>query len=353
MAYFAELDDQNNVIGVIVVPNDVLLDENNSEQESRGIDFCVSATGRSRWKQTSINTKDGFHHDPVTGEKSKDKALRHNFAEVGMIYIEDADVFVPKPPQTWFYLDEDKNWVCPPELGPHTGEPFTHDELVYIAHLINSSHLYSIVPLVPIDDDPLSIICTTTEYRLADITEITHGFNPHEKFYIQENGKPFPPYQESVEIILDLSPVGVITALHMKQDYEPSEEISKFYFEQHPQNEAFSPHECFRLLIEWAFAHTDFGNDEPMAILAHNFLRAVQMPIEVRSELINQVPSQVVELFLQNHDIYDPFYRIDSVDTPPLFSEWFKELRLKFPKRKIHDPLNVDITQLPLDYPGS
>lgn len=42
MAHFAELDENNKVIQVIVVHNNELLDDNGNESEQKGIDFCVA-----------------------------------------------------------------------------------------------------------------------------------------------------------------------------------------------------------------------------------------------------------------------------------------------------------------------
>jgi hypothetical protein len=55
MAHFARVEN-NIVCGVIVVNNEVLLDENGTEQESIGIDFCKSLYGpHTEWVQTSYN----------------------------------------------------------------------------------------------------------------------------------------------------------------------------------------------------------------------------------------------------------------------------------------------------------
>ena len=45
MAHFAQLDNDNKVLQVIVVNNTELLDENEVEQEQKGIDFCKSLLG--------------------------------------------------------------------------------------------------------------------------------------------------------------------------------------------------------------------------------------------------------------------------------------------------------------------
>ena len=85
MAYFAKLDNDNKVIGVQSVNNDVLLDENNVEQEQKGIDLLQSLFGGD-WKKTSYNTHRGKYYstDAETGERTlhedQSKAFRANYA---------------------------------------------------------------------------------------------------------------------------------------------------------------------------------------------------------------------------------------------------------------------------------
>jgi hypothetical protein len=55
MAHFAKIED-GIVSQVIVVNNKAILDENRTEQESIGIDFCKSLFGpHTEWIQTSYN----------------------------------------------------------------------------------------------------------------------------------------------------------------------------------------------------------------------------------------------------------------------------------------------------------
>ena len=77
MAHFARVED-NIVREVIVVNNDVLLDENGTEQESIGIDFCKSLYGQdTEWLQTSFNGN-----------------FRGRYAGSGMIYDAQKDEFL-------------------------------------------------------------------------------------------------------------------------------------------------------------------------------------------------------------------------------------------------------------------
>ena len=73
MAHFAELDDNNTVLRVIVVHN------NEAPTEAKGIEFLKTIFPNiSNWKQTSYNAK-----------------FRKHFAEVRAKYDEDLDAFIP------------------------------------------------------------------------------------------------------------------------------------------------------------------------------------------------------------------------------------------------------------------
>ena len=95
MAHFAQVDDNNVVTQVLVVPD---------EQEHRGQDFLAVDLGLGgRWIQTSYNNR-----------------IRKQYAGIGYTFDEAADVFVaPQPFPSWS-LDENHDWQAPkprPEDG--------------------------------------------------------------------------------------------------------------------------------------------------------------------------------------------------------------------------------------------
>lgn len=72
MAHFAEIDENNTVLRVLVVPN---------EFESKGEKYLSKDLGLAgRWIQTSYNAN-----------------IRGKFAGIGDIYNEELDVFEPRP----------------------------------------------------------------------------------------------------------------------------------------------------------------------------------------------------------------------------------------------------------------
>lgn len=111
MAHFAELDENNIVLRVVVIANDVLLDDNNVEQESLGRTFCESLFGGGTWVQTSYN------HN-----------IRQMYASVGGEYDSVADKFKPRKPfNSWIWNSSSWDWEAPVAM-PATGGPYRWNE---------------------------------------------------------------------------------------------------------------------------------------------------------------------------------------------------------------------------------
>jgi hypothetical protein len=110
MAHFAQLDENNKVITVIVVSNEDCLDENGNESEQVGISFCENLLG-GRWIQTSYNNR-----------------IRKQYAGIGYAYDELADVFVSESPFPSWVLNENFDWQAPvamPEVPCYWDEEST------------------------------------------------------------------------------------------------------------------------------------------------------------------------------------------------------------------------------------
>jgi len=110
MAHFAELDNDNTVLRVIVgvdYPHD-------------GETIYQQVTGRV-WKRTSYNTHAGQHLLGGT-------AFRKNYAGIGYIYDAQRDAFyAPKPYASWT-LDETTCIWQPPIPVPTDGSMYQWDE---------------------------------------------------------------------------------------------------------------------------------------------------------------------------------------------------------------------------------
>lgn len=94
MAHFAQIDENNTVIQVIVVDNSILIDQDGIEKEELGIEFCKKILGQeTRWVQTSYN-----------------RSFRKNFAGMGYKYDDSRDAFIEPKPHESAVLNEDGSW---------------------------------------------------------------------------------------------------------------------------------------------------------------------------------------------------------------------------------------------------
>lgn len=122
MAHFAEIDENNIVLRVLVVDN---------EQEDRGQEFLAEDLDLGGiWKKTSYNTRGGIYYDPNTNQPSADqtKAYRKNYAGVGFTFDETRNAFIPpKPFNSWILNEESCLWEAPIPM-PENGGPWTWNE---------------------------------------------------------------------------------------------------------------------------------------------------------------------------------------------------------------------------------
>jgi hypothetical protein len=109
MAHFAELDENNTVLRVIVVNNTDCLDQNGHESEAVGAQFCHNLLGGT-WKQTSYNGN-----------------FRKRYAGIGYVYNAEHDAFVTPQPYPSWALDADANWQAPTPM-PTDGKMYNWNE---------------------------------------------------------------------------------------------------------------------------------------------------------------------------------------------------------------------------------
>lgn len=110
MAHFAQLDEHNIVLQVIVVSNDTINNLPFPESEPIGIAFCQSLFGAdTRWAQTSYNAN-----------------FRYNYAGIGYTFDptpQPNGAFIPPRPSPECTLNVDTfQWVCPLPPDPQSGE---------------------------------------------------------------------------------------------------------------------------------------------------------------------------------------------------------------------------------------
>ena len=97
MAHFAELDENDIVLRIVVVANeDTAVD--GVEDEAVGVAFCHSLFGPdTRWAQTSYNNN-----------------MRARYAGIGFRFDRQSDVFIaPQPFESWTLDPVSYAWVSP------------------------------------------------------------------------------------------------------------------------------------------------------------------------------------------------------------------------------------------------
>jgi hypothetical protein len=120
MAHFAQLDNNNVVLQVIVVDNEDCKDSDGNESEAVGIAFCQSLLGPdTKWVQTSYNNN-----------------IRHQYAGIGMTYDENNDVFISRQPVPSWNLNTD-TWEWEPPLPIPDDGGFHEDTNTFIAYFWN------------------------------------------------------------------------------------------------------------------------------------------------------------------------------------------------------------------------
>ena len=118
MAHFAKLGANNKVISVEVVADKDCLNASGVEDEEVGRQFLERIHSWPLWKQTSYNTQGNKHK---SGDDSK--ALRGNYAGIGMTYDEDNDLFLPKKPfVSWTLNVAEARWQSPIGDAPELSE---------------------------------------------------------------------------------------------------------------------------------------------------------------------------------------------------------------------------------------
>jgi hypothetical protein len=103
MAHFCEVDSNNTVLRVLVVPD---------EQEHRGQEYLADELGLGGvWLQTSYNAR-----------------IRKNYAGINYTYDPIRDAFIaPKPYESWLLDEETCQWKAPVEM-PTDDKMYVWDE---------------------------------------------------------------------------------------------------------------------------------------------------------------------------------------------------------------------------------
>ena len=103
MAHYAQLNEDNEVIQVIVADQEFI------------------DTQEGTWVQTSYNTQGGVH---LTGGTP----LRKNYAGIGYTYDPERDAFIPPKPYESWLLDEETCLWNPPVEYPQDNKMYIWNE---------------------------------------------------------------------------------------------------------------------------------------------------------------------------------------------------------------------------------
>jgi len=100
MAHFAELDNNNVVLRVVVVANDCVP----SDEHIDGETWCINFFKGGTWKQTSYNNN-----------------FRKQYAGMGFTYDAAKNKFISPQPYTSWALDANDDWQAPVTYPTDTG----------------------------------------------------------------------------------------------------------------------------------------------------------------------------------------------------------------------------------------
>ena len=116
MAHFAEINEENIVLRVLVV------NDSDANTDESGQEFLANTLGfGGTWLKTSYNTVGGVHHNGGT-------PLRMNFAGVGSTYDSIKDAFIPPATfPSWILNSDTCRWEAPTPM-PTDGKIYKWDE---------------------------------------------------------------------------------------------------------------------------------------------------------------------------------------------------------------------------------
>lgn len=114
MAHFAQIDENNIVINILVVGNENCLDSEGNESEQIGISYLESLFGHRNWIQTSFNNN-----------------IRTRYATIGGRYDPEKDMFIDYCDYNDWVIDENGNWN-PPVPQPKFGMCWDNDKREWV-----------------------------------------------------------------------------------------------------------------------------------------------------------------------------------------------------------------------------
>ncbi len=123
MANFAELDENNVVVNVIVVDDKDTSDANGNEQEEIGLAFLKNLFPEKKFVKTS-----------------RSGSIRNTLASIGGTYDPQLDkFFLPKPYPSWILNSDKTAWTAPTPLPDESGWSWNEETKTWDAFVSKSS----------------------------------------------------------------------------------------------------------------------------------------------------------------------------------------------------------------------
>ena len=270
-----------------------------------------------------------------------------------------------KPFDGWLWSAEKLHWSPPvpePELPRMLSHSWNQERLdwdIVIEHMperkYNEFSLWKSVPKTSIGT--YANACSANDYTLKSMEQVTHGTSSLDTTITSfkgitgaaEAGRGMFTTVARHVMIADIAPIALITYSEMDEIYIRTVGPQRLA-EVHPQCGAHTVHELFRMIIEWAWAYTELGNNEPMAAVSHDVLRALQMPLNVRNDLLEMVPPQAVAKYIMG-DSTALVRDLESPECPESFKYWLMSVYRQFSRRPLGAPTYVTYEDLPDSYP--
>lgn len=121
--------------------------------------------------------------------------------------------------------------------------------------------------------------------------------------------------------------------------YEPSADFEIEYMQQHPYIAGRTISELFKLIMDWDISYHLFNNRENTAILCHNVMSGIDMPINIYNAIYENTPPSIIEKYLRGQKNH-----LDIGPRPvedPIVIEWFAEKYWDLRYLKYHDTVNI------------
>ena len=270
-----------------------------------------------------------------------------------------------KPFDGWLWSTEKLHWSPPvpePELPKMLSHSWNQERLDWDIEInymperkYNEFGLWKSVPKTSIGT--YANACSANDYTLKSMEQVTHGTSSLDATVTsfkgitgaEEAGRGVFTTVARHVMIADIAPIALITYSEMDKIYVDTVGSQRLA-EIHPQCGAHTVHELFRMIIEWAWAYTELGNDEPMAAVSHDVLRALQMPLNVRNDLLEMVPPQAVAKYIMG-DNTALVRDLESPECPESFKYWLMSVYRQFSRRPQGAPTYVTYADLPDSYP--